>query len=223
MDGTEKYWRLPRSIADRVEKYGLYSFCQNNEGGYDRLGLFPSGENDGWTGCYWVRGQPCYYSRGNCWRYVCNDPAKAGERPKVNPPGQIVGPLRPDVYKYTCDSIKKGMLEKYKGSVAVVGQGGDCDNCHYKVLLAIRPNPVFVGITSGFKPIILPPDYHWYRQDTDDQCKPTGTWSHKPGMTPVQTGVMDPAVDAESRHYKSCQFYFCFPCAKKGQPSLDAD
>ena len=223
MDGTERYWGLPSSIADRVEKYGLYSFCKNKEGGYDRLGLLPSGEKDGWTGCVWIRNQPCNYSLGNCWRYVCNDPAKGSEDPRAHPPGKLIGPLRPYVYHYTCDSIKKGVLEKYKGSVAVVEGDKDCDNCHYKVLLTIRSEPVFAGVTFRFEPIILRPDYHWYRQDTDDQCKPTGTWSHKPGMTPVLTGVTDPAADADSRHYKSCPFYFCFPCAKRGQSSIDAD
>lgn len=162
------------------------------------VGLFPSGENYGWGSMG--------TSRGNCWRYACNDPANAGEPHSPKPPGERYGPFRPEVLRFSCDSIKEGMLAKYSGKVSVVPGNQACPKCHYKVLLVLRP----VSLSKD-----LPRDYHWYRQDTDDNCNPMGTWSHKPGYTSVQTGVIDPVADASKRHYgKQCPFFFCFPCAK---------
>ena len=68
-------------------------------------------------------------------------------------------------------------------------------------------------------------DYHFYRQDTDSNCKPTGSWSHKPGVGPVVHGVVDPESDASIRLYSMhCPFYFCLPCKRnENEEAIDVD
>ena len=205
------YWRLRDLYMSRTDdalEKSLYLFVMNSSWTkIDIGGLFPSGKSDGWGS-----GET---SKGNCWRYACNDPAKEDEPHSPNPPGERDGPFRFEVLRFTCDSIKEGLLTKYRGKASVVTRDQECAKCHYKVLLVLRPESL-----SKHEPR----DYHWYRQDTDDKCNPVGTWSHKPGFTPVQTDVIDPIEDAIKRHYGvQCPFFFCFPCAKNGAPSLDAD
>jgi len=73
--------------------------------------------------------------------------------------------------------------------------------------IGLNFQPYQPGMTGGYKVLLVvtpgdPPDYHWYRQDSD------GTWSHKPGSTFVISGVTDPAQDAIDRGYSVTVGYF---------------
>ena len=116
-------------------------------------------------------------------------------------------------YEYSCDTITEGLRSKY--GINKIDSSGACPKCHYKVYLALK----YYGTDLlKEKTIERFSDYHWYRQDTDANCKPTGTWSHKRGDGPVEGGVMDPAAHAKSIKYGTPCGYFCFPCS-----GIDAD
>ena len=190
---------------------------------YDVIGLFLPGERDDWGG--WGTGAK---DMGNCWRYACNDKCNTGnkENPKVDPPGRFPQ-TDPDEAAFTCDSIKNGVLSKYgRDGVDVVPKSKDCDKCKYKVLLVIRPKTLYgpYRIATHADNFTLGWDYHFYRQDTDANCNPTGTWSHKGGGGPLVIGVTDPESDASNNMYKPCEFYFCLPCkSKESEAAIDVD
>ena len=198
---------------NRIEQL-LYCFVRNNcVEDFDVGGLLPSGENDGWGSGG--------TSRGNCWRYACNDKVAAKDRDnehkrKISPPGVEVD--ENDRLVYTCESIAKGLKTRY--GIDKVDKDKACpgDNCYYKVLLVLQVQSS--NLTTGEETYS---DYHWYRQDTDKSGKPTGTWSHKPGDSSVRGGVTDPERDAKRgdgrwfRYERICG-YFCFPSC-----GVDAD
>ena len=132
---------------------------------FDTVGMLPHGSYPEWGG---DNPWPPYNeipTKGNCWRYACNDPAKGNELPKINPPGT-------DLLDLNCESIINGVIS-VSGAKTIAGDSGECEKCHYKVLLVIFP-----GI-----------DYHWYRQDDD------GKWSHKRGDHSIELDVGDPVSD----------------------------
>ncbi len=192
-----------------------YSFVSNMAfTNYDVGGLFRSGENDGW-------GHDEKTSMGNCWRYVCNDkvdPSKRDDEPtrKIYPPG-VVWNEKKEKIESSPESVAKGLKEKY--NIDRPDKNGNCKECTYKVYLAFKLYGTDWDPRTGLTKYWYN-DYHWYRQDTDDNCKPTGTWSHKRGDDPVETGVMDPEKHAKSIKYGSPGGFFCFPC-EKGK--IDAD
>ena len=164
-----------------------YSFVDNPIFEFDYLGLLVAGDVDEWG-----EGRQ---SRGNCWRYVCNDPAKGNERSRINPPGT---PSQEKLNKDACAKIISSVIFVSGGRFPE--SNGNCPMCYYKVLLVIQEYQQPYG------------DYHWYRQDDD------GTWSHKPGDFRVRSGVPNPERDAEERKYPIKCGYLCFPAS-----GLDAD
>lgn len=65
--------------------------------------------------------------------------------------------------------------------------------------------PYEEGMEGGYVVLLVVSpgiDYHWYRQDSD------GTWSHKRGVYPVETGVADPILDAQKLGYIDIVGYF---------------
>ena len=65
--------------------------------------------------------------------------------------------------------------------------------------------PYEEGMEGGYAVLLVVSpgyDYHWYRQDSD------GTWSHKRGDYPVETGVADPILDAQKLGYIDIVGYF---------------
>ena len=129
--------------VDEILQYGSEYIYANNrplvEG--DCLGFLPIGGYPEWGG---FSPWPPYNhvpTKGNCWRYACNDPAKGKEKAKVDPPGTTL-PLN-------CSSIMKGVLNI--SGVKQPDAADACGKCMYKVLLVIKPGE----------------DYHWYRQDDD--------------------------------------------------------
>jgi hypothetical protein len=155
----------------------LYEFVGSDpERWLDPFGLVPRGNPGDWG---WGRG-----SRGNCWRYACNDPAKDGESSGVNPGGRNL--RRP----FTCGDVLKG-ARKNPG-IKPPGPDGNCPKCTYKIFLVITP--------PGPEQ-----DYHWYRQDDD------GSWSGKPGDTPVVPVPpgRTPKEDARRRGYPIECGYLC--------------
>ena len=135
-------------------------------------------------------------SKGNCWRYACNDPQRNNEPGRVDPPGWN-GTANSCSTMYNAVCSKKG-VEKSDSS-------GKRKKCWYKVLLVAG---------DGFRDLAgnAMSDYHWYRQNDD------GSWSHKPGDHYVIDGVSDPEGDAKGRGYTSTCGYFCFQ-----EGAVDAD
>lgn len=124
-------------------------------------------------------------SKGNCYRYACNDPAQEGEEPYASP-----APSPQPGEDFECETIKQTILNKQ----AKEATNGECPKCYYKVNLVIKPH-------QGNNPS----DYHWYREDDD------GTWSHKLGCTPVIPRVMSPYFDSKLRGYTKDCGIFCIP------------
>ena len=65
--------------------------------------------------------------------------------------------------------------------------------------------PYEEGMEGGYAVLLVvspAKDYHWYRQDSD------GTWSHKLGETPVETGIDDPISHAQGSGYFAIVGYF---------------
>lgn len=138
-----------------------------------------------------------YEKRTNCYAYafdlikdpITNQNFKTREemtptRPFANQPGLLSGNLPSDsTFISGTEEGNKLLVDLVKADAKAIGlnfqeyetgmEGG------YIVLLVVAPNS----------------DYHWYREDGD------GTWSHKPGSTPVITGVNDPVADAIGRGY----------------------
>ena len=65
--------------------------------------------------------------------------------------------------------------------------------------------PYEEGMEGGYAVLLVvspAKDYHWYRQDSD------GTWSHKRGDYPVETGIADPISNAQELKYFAIVGYF---------------
>ncbi|MBQ7189824.1 MAG: hypothetical protein IJR99_10455 [Kiritimatiellae bacterium] len=108
---------------------------------FDAFGMMPAGNYPDWGGGPAWSPYLEIPTKGNCWRYACNDPAVNGEQARVNPPE-----TPPNI---DCKSIMRGVTDI---SGAQTGEKEKpCPKCHYKVLLVTRPHY----------------DYHWYRQDDD--------------------------------------------------------
>ncbi len=205
-----------------------YIFCKNCDYLSDALGLIPRGTDSEWGGFPdHVRLSlddedfKGHFSAGNCWRYACNDPMtqpfellapegaeKVGrkERHQALPPG-----WEKKGSQAQCLKIRNEILKKY-GSRGVTSCSGECDECHYKVYLALKPE-----VKGWFGTTKESADFHWYRQDTDSSGAPTGTWSSKGGTNPIAS-TTDPVLDARQRGYTIDCGYLCFP--NKGINSL---
>jgi hypothetical protein len=125
-------------------------------------------------------------STGNCWRYACNDPGKPREPHSPFPGGPDPGGT------ISCMDLMRDV--RHMPGVTSPSPDGECDECDYKVLLVLTPPD-----DEGFN------DYHWYRQDDD------GSWSSKPGNTPVvpvEPGT-PPEDDARKRGYPTICGYLC--------------
>jgi hypothetical protein len=120
-------------------------------------------------------------SKGNCWRFVCNDPNKEGETARIDPGGK---PITEE--DRTCKVVRK--LATARGTAELLPDG-NCPKCHYRVKLFVKEKV----------------DYHFYRQEPD------GTWSHKLGTSKVKTGVTDPVKNESNRGFKECPPDFCIP------------
>ena len=175
---------------DLVSANNLYLGIENAATMYnDLLGLLPAGKQSEW-GSY-------DRSKGNCYRYAFNDPAKEGEIPQLQP-----FPNRNHLYtERDCVTILKAVLSKE----GVQSKSSDeCPCNYYEVALYIMPAVVSIDKFTGRYIVWDAGDYHWYRKDDD------GTWSHKPGSTPVEIGVINPDVDAYYREYTiACNPHIC--------------
>ena len=213
-----------RGVVYRVGALEYAAYMNNPQVFYDVVGLFLPGGISEWGGLYTGS-----MDRGNCWRYACNDKCNPANReiPCAFPPGRLPQ-TNPEEAPFTCDSIKNAVLRKYsQDGVSVVAKSQSCGKCSYKVLLVIRPRTLYgpYAILAPVDNFTAEWDYHFYRQDTDSNCKPTGSWSHKPGVGPVVHGVVDPESDASIRLYSMhCPFYFCLPCKRnENEEAIDVD
>ena len=213
-----------RGVVYRVGALEYAAYMNNPQVFYDVVGLFLPGGISEWGGLYTGS-----MDRGNCWRYACNDKCNPANReiPCAFPPGRLPQ-TNPEEAPFTCDSIKNAVLRKYsQDGVSVVAKSQSCGKCSYKVLLVIRPRTLYgpYAILTPDDNFTAEWDFHFYRQDTDSNCKPTGSWSHKPGAGPVVHGVVDPESDASTRLYSMhCPFYFCLPCKRNAnEEAIDVD
>ena len=107
---------------------------------------------------HWFTGRDENGSKGNCYRFACNDPAGQGgssEEHDIDPEGIS----KPNQQNISCANVIAGA--KADGLKEPVN--GSCGEGETMVAAAVSPAE----------------DYHWYRQDE------SGLWFHKPGSTDV--------------------------------------
>ena len=137
-------------------------------------------------------------SLGNCYRYGCDDPADLmrGEDDFVNPGGPSSLGIRDCSYwvrRAKMDGLRRPSLF------------GCCKKGWRKVFLAIESDRAARAQGRRWN------DYHWYRQE------PGGTWSHKPGNTPVQhtdgsgNVITDPGKANRGWYDTSCGYLLIRP------------
>jgi hypothetical protein len=97
-------------------------------------------------------------SKGNCYRYACDDPKKPGEDHSPFPGGADPG------RHITCKDIMDGARKQG-------AKDPDSSGCCAKGWRKIA------GVVQDKSHPGADNDYHWYRQEPD------GTWSHKRGAT----------------------------------------
>ncbi|MBI9018063.1 MAG: hypothetical protein JEZ07_12475 [Phycisphaerae bacterium] len=119
-------------------------------------------------------------SKGNCYRFACDDPAGPGENPFENP-GNISGNQSSRLgggtnYTLTCSDVIAGA--KTDG-MTDVPSCGKCLAGSRKVGVAVSSayfnSP---GSNNWFN------DYHWWREEAPGKW--LYTWTHKPGNTEVR-------------------------------------
>jgi len=194
-----QYRAIPKelewSALDFLEHVNARSFVDNNPiDGIDLFGLLPRGSVSDWGS-----GST---SKGNCFRYACNDPAdiSKGEDPAENPPE--LGSYNEDM-TIICNRVMKALLDRYQESIKQSDKDSDCDVCFYKVLFVLKPKD-----NEKFQDW----DFHWYRQDNDHK------WSHKQGSYPVEGPIVDPEANAKMNGYTHICGYMCFQ-----EPKIDVD
>jgi RHS repeat-associated protein len=163
----------------------LYRYVNNNSSAwFDPFGLFDWGYEG-------PNHEPPYRgpSKGNCWRYACNDPAKPGEEHNQIPPGW--DPFNPG------NNCSKLMSAARSAGAKDPDSSGCCPKGMNKIHLMLS--------TGKNLPTSNGEDFHYYRQDSK-----TGNWSHKPGKTGVRdTGpdgkpIKDPSKDKNPIYNHDC-------------------
>lgn len=125
--------------------------------------------------------------------YTRNEAKRSGyEKTFANQPGLFSGQY--DINDYSYETGDKDGNERLISLVEADAK-------------AIGKNfqPYEEGMEGGYAVLLVVSpryDYHWYRQDSD------GTWSHKRGDYPVETGVADPILDAQKLGYTDIVGYF---------------
>jgi RHS repeat-associated protein len=161
------------SIRFHAGDVNLYRYVGNNSLFWrDPYGLCPG---CGSKSIDWGSGGA---SKGNCWRYACDDPMKPGEEHSPFPRGKDPGG------HVTCDQVIAGT--KAKG--ATDPEKGGCCPKGFRLIKAVIQDKTKPGWN----------DYHWYRYEGG------GKWTHKPGSGKVEE-TKDPTKDAADRGYdKDC-------------------
>lgn len=137
--------------------------------------------------------QPSIPSRGNCYRFACNDPGQPGQPHSPFPGGKDPGGV------ITCKQVKDGAIKD--GMTEPDKCSGECPAGSRKVAYGITPPQ---GPNKDWN------DYHWWRQ------QPDGTWKHKPGQRPVRdrdwdgNPITDPSKSNRGPYTTFCG-YLCAP------------
>ena len=130
-------------------------------------------ENDN-TNAYDVSDRPLYepevwnqdgvIKTANCYAYAVDDPFGHYRKPSPFQPGRVL-PLPGEAQSKDISALSVKEITKLAVGDGLIKAPDDAPEKagYYLVALTIRP-----GV-----------DFHWYRKDMD------GTWSHKPGTTPV--------------------------------------
>ena len=105
---------------------GDHQFAYNNSvGTYDILGLVPPPTYPDWGG---EPPWPPYIelpSRGNCWRYVCNDPRGPGQEeddPIIENPGKPIMDPGGITVVWTCDLLMNGAIIIILDMTSILGK-----------------------------------------------------------------------------------------------------
>ncbi len=180
----------------------------------DPGGLAPTGGQDSTD---WKFGRRD--SRGNCYRYACNDPTVDPSDEHQETPG---GPANlTDMYNngVTCKKVMDGA----KDDGLLPCPSGKCPSGTSKVAAVVRHKDKSSG--SPGDPGYDPGDYHWYVEGDD------GTWWHKPGFTPEintvylapgEMGPPAPLTNPEDPGQRGGYTEFCgYLCVPSGGINVD--
>lgn len=194
---------MQRDPAGYIDEMNLYRYVASNPMRYvDPMGLhreLPDREWGPWRGPVELDPdfigppQPPIPSRGNCYRFACNDPINNPREPHNINPGGIL-PTSCDSIKR--DALKDGLSEPDKCS-------GDCPAGTTKVGYGISKQSLDQllpgrGFPSGIH------DHHWWRRTRDG-------WKDKPGYAPASDTGGEPGVPGtDTGIYKFCG-YLCSP------------
>ena len=134
-------------------------------------------------------------SKGNCWRYACND--------RLGPNNDL---LDDDLHSpipggadpggiLTCEFLKQGAVHD---GASYSDDAGDCPSCHYRVALVIESEDDAKEKGRDFN------DFHWYREQGPWQ------WTHKRGRNIIEE-THDPWEHARNNGYSIHCGYMCIP------------
>ncbi len=172
-------------------------------------GLAPMQPNN-WNG----NGAPNFQDRNNCYNYGTNRKQPAAPAPIKAQPGLACGRQYATI---DCQDVKNSAI---------------CDGL---IFIGDAPAGMFPACPNGacLVALVVGPgdDYHWYRQNGD------GTWSHKPGTTPVTNldtagnVITDPRtadrrfdpMDAAGTGYTDFCGFMCVPAAVTVREGSAAD
>jgi hypothetical protein len=170
----------------------LYSFILNQPTRFmDRWGLEPCG--DGWGGKLYPPFQgPTLPSKGNCWRFACNNPTSPGDPPWPSPTHQLTPPgwnkARYPGCPDPCQELMNGLKN---GGAQPPEPSGNCPPGYHKINAQYMPEtPSQPGRPAR------PPDFHFSRQCDD------GSWWDKPGTMEPKPAPYGP--DGAAPGYRHC-------------------
>ena len=159
------------------------------------------------TGCGAQNEDSEYPGKANCYAYALGlktDP-RTGEPFKEKPdPGVFSGnPLKENQLYYETDHLKQIMEKKIEADAEVLGYN------FYEITNIYDFKPTegnwYIAIAYCTDPSLT--DYHFWRQNED------GTWSHKPGTTPVMNVdfsgnvIYDPMSCDRGKYYIFLGYY----------------
>ena len=205
---------LQRDLNSETPVHKLYLYVESSTLNFiDPFGLALHIPDEDWGGFDKRQFDPAEYgpfpevkpSRGNCYRFACDDPLQIGDDPRkhsINPGNEMTL----NTCKELLDAAKKDGAVEPCNSVCPPGHtmiAGAVSTLDIRDILKLNP-----GEWPGLKPGVK--DFHWWRR------QPDGTWKHKPGNTKVTDRdddnklILDPSKSNNGVHDIFCGF-LCMP------------